>query len=231
MAIELTTPGGKAHHPVLRHKVIGETFTGMLIGNPVQRDQLDKDGAPKLKDNGRPRQELVITLMTVASTMTCGSKDDNHVPQPGEIVRDILKGKAYGTWIDAEKAVGGIQVGDVYSINTTNGQAYDQNGQAYGPVLSTQAEVEAQLLNGSTVGRYGDLTLRRATTEEQPQVAAAEAAYHANQTVIALEGAAPAVDTSAAFGAPPAAPSVAGAAPYQAPPAPAAAPAPVWPAA
>lgn len=206
MAIILDDPNTTTRYPVLKHRKIGEQYFGMLIKTPEQRDQQKKDDrtgviGPIPNGRGGFRKELVVTLLTLpGTTMTAGPELEPVTVAEGDIVRLILKGKAYGTWIDADKALPGRQVGDVVWTNTTYGQAYDANGQPHGGTLASDAECDA-IPRGITVGRYGDLAIRRANPDETPWVTKAEAAYHADKAVIALDDA-PAADVPAVFGAP-----------------------------
>ena len=60
--------------------------------------------APIVKPNGKHAQELVVTCLTLPNTTSpAGLGDDESVPEPGTIVRLILKGKAFGDWIEAKK--------------------------------------------------------------------------------------------------------------------------------
>ena len=52
--------------PVMKRQRIGDTVTGAVV-RTVQRDVL-KDGQPALKDNGKPRQELVVTIVVLPGT-------------------------------------------------------------------------------------------------------------------------------------------------------------------
>lgn len=190
MPIELHEPT-KARTPVLRRKALGQTAITMLIDTPVQRDQLKRNPVtntdePVLKPNGKAKQELVVELLTLpGTTMPAGLGDEVAIPVAGDIVRTILKGGAFGQWIEAKNAHGGLQVGDVVIITTTYGQAYDAHGAPIGPKLETQAEVDA-VPREKTLGLYGDLTLRRPTPEEAVWVAKAEAAYHAKRQADAI---------------------------------------------
>lgn len=186
MPIELPGTDFGPRHPVIRRQRIGETFIGALVKAPEARDIL-KDGKPVLKENGKPRQELVVTLVTMpGTTMEAGSSDDIHLPAPGDIVRTILRGKAYGSHIDADNALPGRTVGDVYTLTSDFGQKYDANGAPSGGELKTQAELDA-VPRGVTLGVYGSLTIRRANPDEAPWVAQAEAAYHSLKQGIALD--------------------------------------------
>ena len=187
MPIELDTPTG-TRTPVLRRRKLGETFHGALTDVPKQRDVLkrnDTTGAdePVLKPNGKRKQELVVTMVALPGcTMNAGLGDEESIPEPGDIVRVILKGGGYGAWIEADKALRPRQVGDIVTLTTTYGQAYDAQGSASGGHLLTQAEVDA-IPRGRTVGLYGDLDIRRATTDEQGWVNAAEDAYKAANAI------------------------------------------------
>lgn len=191
MAIELNTPGAVERIPVLRRKQIGERFVGMLIDTPQSRDRLKKNdltGAmePMLKPDGKTRQELVIKLLALpGATMRAGLGDDIDVPAEGTVVRAILKGKAYGDWIDATKPHGTLQVGDVVMLDTTLAQAYDANGKPTGPELTTQADADA-VPRERSLGFYGRIFIRRANPDEAAWVAKAEAAYHAAQQANAI---------------------------------------------
>lgn len=178
MPIELNDGSYGHRSPILKRRTIGETFAGALVKAPEQRDIL-KDGQPVLKDNGKARQELVITMIALpGATMAAGIGDTPPaVPAAGDTVRTICKGQAFSQWIDAKNALGGaLQVGDIVTLTTTHGQAYDANGRPSGGQLNTQAECDA-VPRQQTLGMYGDISIRRATPAEAQWVQAAEAEY------------------------------------------------------
>lgn len=198
MPIELDDNGPAGPRiPVLRRQRLGDTFVGALVKNPEQRDVL-KDGQPQLKDNGKPRQELVITMVAMpGTTMAAGiGQDPPAVAAPGTVVRTILRGGGFSAYIDAKGALGGRhQVGDVVTLTTTHGQAYDANGKPTGGQLTTQEQCD-QVPRQQALGLYGDLTIRRATAADAQWVQMAEAEYLA-QTATTLPD-----TTPAAAGAP-----------------------------
>ncbi len=181
--IELPSNTGDAPRiPVLKRRTIGETFVGMLIDTPDQRDKL-KDDKTVLKPNGRPRQELVVPLIALpGTTMMAGLGDDIGVPTAGDVVRAILKGKAFSEWIDAIKGLSPHHVGDVIQMITTHAQAYDSDGRPMGQEIRTQAEADA-VPRGRTLGFYGSITVRRSTPDEAGWVAKAAEAYHARNQI------------------------------------------------
>lgn len=180
MPITLDEPGA-ARHPVLKARTIGDRFTGCVV-KFENRDRQDKDGNPVRKSDGKISQELVVTLRTTASTMGVGKVEDLTIPQQGDIVRLILKGAAFGEWIEAKNALGrGVQVGDVLDYTLTHAVSYDHNGKKIGETTD-QAVVDNKRMAGGTVGVYGTLNLRAATSAEQPLVDAAEAAYYELQS-------------------------------------------------
>jgi len=132
---------------------------------PESRDRtkIDKQTDSRvvmLKPNGKPSQELVLTLLTLKSTMPVGKIDDQRLPDEGEVVRVILKGKAYGDWIDASKELDARPgVGYIVEMDTTVAQAYDENGTPTGPEMHTQAEADL-VPRGRSLGYYGGLTIR-----------------------------------------------------------------------
>jgi hypothetical protein len=75
---------------------------------------------PKLKDDGNPRKELVITGMFMGGTgvITTGPKEarKDETPELGSEVRLYLNGHKFGSWIEAKKALGALNVGDVVKI-------------------------------------------------------------------------------------------------------------------
>lgn len=181
---------GTTRSPVLRRKRIGEEFVGALV-RTTQRDVLKRDDAtgtdrPALKANGKPRQELVVELVTISSTMAAGLGDDVATPEPGDIVRSILKGGGFGQWIEANGALRPRQVGDIVTISSEWGQAYDAHGAPTGDKLTTQAQLDA-VPRERSLGVYGSVTIRRATPAETEWVAKAEAAYHEAQPVVVLD--------------------------------------------
>lgn len=199
MPIELPSDSAGPRIPVLRRQRLGETFTGALVTAPERRDVLKKDPVtgvlgPVPKANGRGnRQELVVTMITIASTMAAGSGDDLAVPAPGDLVRTILRGGGYGAWIEATQGVSPHHVGDIIELTSTYAQRYDANGRPHGGQITTQEELD-RVPRSNPVGVYGDITVRRATPADQAWVAKAEEAYHSLQQPTVLETAGAAFD-------------------------------------
>lgn len=156
---EQFTPG----HPVVKRTAIGQDFIGAVV-NVERRDRTRRgdDGVirPVLKPDGKARQELVITCLAMpGTTAPAGIGDEQGIPEPGDHVRLILKGKSYADWIQAENELGRqLQVGDVVKQRTDSAQVYDANGEPKGGLLTTQAEVDA-VPRQATVGIYGKLKL------------------------------------------------------------------------
>lgn len=175
MPIALSAPG-QGGLPVVKRLAIGETFIGAVY--KTQQRNVMKNDAPVLKDNGKPRQELVVYCVTMpGTTSSAGIGETVGIPAPGDRVRLILRGRAYGDWIEQNKKLGGVNVGDVVSQTTTVAQAYDANGKPVGGEMTTQEQVSA-VPRSQPVGIYGPLTLRKSTPACQQWVAAAEQAYH-----------------------------------------------------
>jgi len=181
-AIILDEPAPNAS-PVVKRTKLGERFIGALV-NKEQRAML-RDGEPMLKPDGRPRYELVVTLVTMpGTTAPAGIKDTVGVPEPGDIVRMILRGKAYGDFIEATNALTPkSQVGDIVEQITDSAQVYDAAGVAAGRPITTQAELDA-VPRQKTVGIYGPITVRRALPAEAEHVTQAEAAYRAAAAIV-----------------------------------------------
>lgn len=185
MAIEIKDAGNRVSLPIIRHQRIGESCNLAVI-RWEQRDQLKDDEitGQKVKipngfdRNGRPKfkQELVIQAVAMAGDMVAAIGDSSGVPAPGDRVRVILKGKAFGDWIDARKAHRGgtFNAGDVLLLDTTHAQPWNSNKTPKGPVVRTQAEADA-VPRGTTVGFYGTLSL--APGQDARWIEAAEAAY------------------------------------------------------
>lgn len=181
---------GTTRTPVLRRKRIGEEYVGALV-RTTQRDVLKRDDAtgtdrPVLKANGKPRQELVVTLVTISSTMAAGLGEEVAVPEPGDVVRSILKGGGFGQWIEANGLLKPRQVGDIVTLTSEWGQAYDAHGAPTGDKLTTQAQLDA-VPRERSLGVYGSVAIRRATPAETEWVTAAETAYHDAQPVVVLD--------------------------------------------
>jgi hypothetical protein len=175
--------------PVVKRTRIGETFVGAVV-RAEQRDvtkTVDGVRKPVLKDNGKARQELVVTCVVMPDTTApAGIGETTGVPAPGDQVRLILKGAAFGAWIEAKNALGKLQVGDVVTQRTTVAQAYDANGAPKGGEMTENAQIDA-LPRTTSVGIYGPITLRRANAGETSWVEAAEAAYFASRQSISAE--------------------------------------------
>lgn len=188
---EQFTPG----HPVVKRTAIGQNFVGAVVN--VERRNRTKRGddgtsTPMLRSDGKPRQELIVTCLAMPGTdAPAGIGDEQGIPESGDIVRLILKGKSFADWIQAEKALGRqLQVGDCVKQRTTSAQVYDANGDPKGSPLTTQAEVDT-VPRSQTVGIYADLKLEPGTGE---WIDKAEAAYRA-ATAVPLTAAAPAAQT------------------------------------
>ncbi len=160
---EPRTPG----YPVVKRTSLGEVFNGAII-KVETRDRLKRgdDGSmqPIIKaSNGKHAQELVAVCLTLpGTTAPAGLGEDEGVPEPGQIVRLILKGKAFGDWIEAKKSLpdGIVAVGDVVSQRTETAQVYDAQGNASGGELTDQASIDAARSKGRSVGIYGPLVVR-----------------------------------------------------------------------
>jgi hypothetical protein len=161
--------------PVVKRTAIGETFIGAII--KFERRDVLRDGQPVLKDNGKPRQELVLHLIAMpGTTAPAGIRDDVDVPAPGEPVRMILRGRSYGDWIEATRNHT-LHVGDVVTQVTDRAVTYSASGAAEREI-TTQAELDS-VPRGKTVGVYGSLAVRSAAPPEAAWVQLAEAAYMA----------------------------------------------------
>jgi hypothetical protein len=184
MPIQLDEPRAPGL-PVVKRTAIGEKFVGAIVR--FNSRDLIKNGAPALKSDGKPRQELVVTCVTLPGTTApagIGRDTPNHIPQPGELVRLILKGAAFGQWIEAKNSLGGpLEVGDLVAQVTEHAQRFDADGNPVGSKLTTNDELNA-VPRGQSVGVYGTLAIKKGT---DPAVTAqAEAAYHATEERIAL---------------------------------------------
>lgn len=189
MAIELND-NTRASFPVLRNQRIGE-LAQLAVIRTEQRDRLMKnqgtgqleripngmtrDGQPKFK------QELVIHALALpGTTMQTKAGDDFITPAPGDRVRVILKGMAFGRWIEARKSHRGgkLQVGDLLITGTDQAQAYDQTGKPKGEPIRSQADAD-RIPRGVTVGFYGPIELAEGT--DPAWISRAEEAFLADQ--------------------------------------------------
>lgn len=171
-----------AASPVIKRQALGEHFVGALVKTHQRDVQKKVDGVSTTvyKANGKARQELVVTLLTMPGTTSpAGIGDEVAVPAPGEVVRMILRGGGFANWLDAKKALGrGLQVGDIVTTTNEFAQVYDADGNPSGGKIVDQAAIDAALRARKTVGVYGPLTIRQPTPAEQQWVNAAEQAYH-----------------------------------------------------
>ena len=181
MAIELEDTPRTASTPVVKRQKIGERFVGAVV-KAEQRPQtklVDGVRTEIKKPNGNPRQELVVHCIVMPkNTAEVSLGDDKHLPEPGESVRLILKGKAFGDWIEARKGHRGgkLLVGDIVVQEVTHAQQYDANGQPKGGEIVDQAVADA-VPRGTSLGFYGPVTIHAHRDDEW--VTKAEAAYHA----------------------------------------------------
>lgn len=196
MPIEVPDEGGGAGSPIIKKQALGERFIGVICQAPEQRQRHKPDGTPMVKDDGKPRNELVVTLLNMPGTTaqaTIGGS--GGVPAPGDVVRLILSGGAFGQWIDAKDTLGfSPRIGDVAEQSIEFGQAWTADGSKLGGELTTQAECDAVPRNVS-LGYYGPLTVRVASAGEAEWDAKACAFYNDSNRP---EAAAPADPFSAA---------------------------------
>lgn len=190
MPIGLQEDTPRTSTPVVKRQRFGDKFVGAII-RIEQRDVQKRNETtgvmtPQMKPNGRARQELVVHCLAMeGTTSVAGIADNNAIPQPGTEVRLILRGGAFGDWIEARKThrEGALNVGDVVVQKVEYAQAYNADGTAKGGKITTQAEADA-LPRTTSVGFYGPLTLHE--PKDQTVVDLAEAAYR-KATAVVLE--------------------------------------------
>lgn len=196
MPIGLQEDTPRISTPVVKRQRFGDKFVGAVV-RIEQRDVQKRDQAtgvlkPQIKANGKPRQELVVHCLAMQGTTSiAGIGDTNGVPAPGTEVRLILRGGAFGDWIEARKTHrdGALNVGDVVVQKVEWAQAYRADGESQGPKITTQADAD-NLPRTTSVGFYGPLTLHE--PKDQAMVDLAEAAYHkANAVVLDAPAAGP----------------------------------------
>ena len=154
------TPGT----PILRRRKVGERYRGAVV-HYESRDQRDADGVTRTKPDGKTAKELIVHLLTIRSTMPVGRRDDEWTPAEGEQVRLILKGGAWGQWIESANAVtGGVCRGDIVDLTTTHAEYYNGAGPAVGK-STDEAEIDQARRKGRTIGYRGDLAITPATDE------------------------------------------------------------------
>jgi len=163
MAIELNDQT-RTTFPVLRHQRIGE-LAQLAIIKTEQRDRL-------MKNQGTGQLERIPNGI---------SRDGQpKFKQELDRVRMILKGMAFGRWIEARKTHRGgkLQVGDLLITGTDQAQSYDQTGKPKGEAIRTQAEAD-RIPRGVTVGFYGPIELAEAT--DPAWITKAEEAFLSDQ--------------------------------------------------
>ncbi len=168
---------GTARYPVVRRAAIGEKFIGAYITHKSR--PILKDGKEVINQStGKPRHEMIVhALVMPGNTATVGNAEDFHTPEPGDVVRLILKGKSFGQWIDGLNAMKGVErAGDIIEQTIDRAQTYDSNGAPKGAEILTQEEAN-KVPRGVTLGFYGAITLRAATAAEMEWVTKADAAH------------------------------------------------------
>lgn len=177
-------------YPVIRYQRIGE-MAQIAIIRTEQRDRLRKnqstggldriangigrDGQPKYK------QELVVHgLYLPGSNMQVKNGDDFVTPEAGARVRLILKGMAFGKFIEARRSHRGgkLNVGDIIITGTDQAQCYDQDGNIKGKAITSQADAD-RVPRGVTVGFYGPIEL--AEGQDAAWISKAEDEFLADQ--------------------------------------------------
>jgi len=180
----------------MKQQNIGEIFYGGII-NFETRNQL-RDNEPVLRDDGKPKQELVVTLIAYAGTnMEARIGGNNEVPTDGEHVRLIMSGGRFSQWIDAtdelKRSTGrGINVGDVVIMTSTHAIRFEprKGGRELGRFVTQdelanyRATSTAYHNRQESLGVRGDLFIM-APEGEYAQLASrvleCEAAYAANK--------------------------------------------------
>lgn len=174
--------------PVAKRTRIGEKLSIALIDNPESRDVKKTDDLTKQQvtvinpRTGKPKQELVIYgIVLPDNTAPVGRGEEQWVPAVGDVVRMIARGGAFGSYIEAKKALGRkLRIGDIIEQTVEYAQAYDANGAPTGNKLTDQRAVDA-LPRGRSVGFYGPVTI--ATNTNQQWIAAAERAYNERHAI------------------------------------------------
>lgn len=185
---EQYTPG----HPVVKRTALGQKFYGAVVNIErrarTKRDPVTKISVPMTRGDGKPRMELIVTCLVMpGGDAPAGIGDESGLPEVGDTVRLILKGRSYADWIQAEKDLGRqLQVGDFVKQRTNSAQRYNADGDAVGDLITTQAELDA-VPRSTTVGVYAELKLEAGADEWLDK---AEAAYRA-LTAIPLGGGSP----------------------------------------
>lgn len=181
MPITLEEPRGTST-PVLHNRSIGEEYIGGLL-KFEQRQQTDADKNPKFKDDGKPMWELVVHMLTLRSTMEAGIGGNDAIPERGQIVRAILRGKTFGRWIDEKGSLGrGIQVGDKIRLTTDLGVSY-RGKTAVGEFTTNEQIAELKKSRDwedrkVTLGMYGPVEIKPASDADAAFVVECEQAYH-----------------------------------------------------
>jgi hypothetical protein len=190
MAIELDDGARKQGTPVVKRTKIGEKFLGAIVEakwRDVQKmDEITRVSAPVLKPNGKPKQEMVVVCVSMpGTTALAGIGDEVGVPEPGDVVRVIVRGKQAGDWIDGKKAHRNnkLIVGDILRTVVELAQCYDANGSPKGNAITDQATADA-VPRSTTMGYYGPLTLHVPTAEHAQWVDAAEKAHRALTEIV-----------------------------------------------
>jgi hypothetical protein len=179
-------------YPVVKRTALDQVFNGAVL-KAEARDRMKRgDGGESvviLNRRGNPAQEMVVTTLVLpGTTAPAGLGDEEGVPEPGDIVRLILKGKSFADWIEAKKSLPNntVAVGDVVSTVTNVAQVYDAQGNPSGPEITDQAAIDAARLKSKTVGIYGTVSLRQ-PKEGSEWYAKAVSAYHAMQERVTAE--------------------------------------------
>lgn len=116
----ISLDGGGGAPPGIKLKNKGDHAV-LRVCHQKQRDALEfGTKKPKLKDDGTPRKELVVTALFISGTavITTGGEENRHdeSPKAGSEVTLYLSGHKFGSWIEAKRAAGSVNVGDVVKV-------------------------------------------------------------------------------------------------------------------
>ena len=174
MAIELDSP--RSSIPVIGPRDFGQRAKGMVV-NKEQRTRLDRDGETILNSRGKPAQEEVLTILVLddnTGTISGGDLNDDYTPEAGSVARMIIRGLTFGKLIDARKAVGVTQVGDVIELSADTATIWRGKGDIAQSSVSDPQVVARARAKGLSVGFDVEVAYRRANPSEAALVAKAE---------------------------------------------------------
>lgn len=167
--------GGQSGPPSLKFRQRG-SFVDLAVANLTVVPWKDfATGQVKKTDDGKERTQDCVTGIVIRGDAVVTANDADTVPAPGDVVSLFVAGNRRWDFVQAQKAHGGLEVGDVVRVTYSG----DEQGK------------------GASPKKVWTFQLRRAKPEEAAQTARCLDVH--NGKGVALAGASASADDQSPF--------------------------------